>query len=49
MNPPPVSRSLYSKVPDPSADTSVLEAQIVAHVYRLYGLTDEEIAVVEDR
>ena len=30
-------------------DTSALEAQIDALVYRLYGLTPEEIAVVEER
>jgi adenine-specific DNA-methyltransferase len=29
------------------ADTSDLEAQIDALVYELYGLTEEEIAVVE--
>lgn len=29
------------------ADTSALEAQIDSIVYRLYGLTDEEIAVFE--
>ena len=28
-------------------DTSSLESRIDALVYRLYGLTDEEIAVVE--
>jgi hypothetical protein len=32
---------------DPSADTSALEAEIDGLVYGLYGLTDEEVGVVE--
>ena len=30
-----------------AADTSALEAEIDRHVYALYGLTGEEIAIVE--
>jgi hypothetical protein len=33
----------------PSADTSALERQIDEMVYKLYGLTDEEIAIVEGK
>ena len=29
------------------ADTSILEMQIDALVYKLYGLTDEEIKIIE--
>ena len=42
-----VDSILASKDADPSADTSELEAQIDRLCYTLYGLTDEEIAVVE--
>lgn len=38
-----------AKKADPAADTSALEAEIDQLVYKLYGLTDEEIAVVEGR
>jgi hypothetical protein len=31
------------------ADTSVLERKIDELVYQLYGLTDEEIAIVEGK
>jgi hypothetical protein len=31
----------------PAADTSALEAEIDQLVYQLYGLTEEEIAIVE--
>ncbi len=37
---------LAAKQANPDADVSALEADIDAHVYRLYGLTDEEIRVV---
>ena len=33
---------------NPQADTTALEAKIDQMVYELYGLTDEEIAIVED-
>ena len=42
-----VDRILAAKKKDPQADTSELEAQIDKLVYALYGLTEEEIAVVE--
>jgi hypothetical protein len=34
---------------DPEADTSEWEAEIDRLVFQLYGLTEEEIAVVEGR
>lgn len=42
-----VNRILKAKDANPSADTSGLESQIDQLVYQLYGLTPEEIAVVE--
>ncbi|MGN0833578.1 MAG: hypothetical protein ACI4RD_08035, partial [Kiritimatiellia bacterium] len=42
-----VERILMAKNADSAADTSALEMKIDAFVYRLYGLTDEEIAIVE--
>ena len=44
-----VDRILDTKKRDPEADTSALEAEIDRHVYALYGLTKEEIALVEAR
>jgi len=38
---------LSAKRADPSADTSALEREIDEIVYRLYGLTEEEIKIVE--
>jgi outer membrane murein-binding lipoprotein Lpp len=43
-----VDRILAAKKNDPSADVSALEAKIDQLVYKLYGLTTEEIAVVEE-
>ena len=40
------AKILAAKKADPAADTSALEAEIDQLVYKLYGLTDEEIAVV---
>ncbi len=40
---------LTAKAADSTADTSALEAEIDRLVYALYGLTDEEIAIVEGR
>ena len=34
---------------DPQADTSKLEAEIDQLVYQLYGLTEEEIKIVEGK
>ena len=44
-----VDRVLAAKKSDPTADTTALESEIDALVYKLYGLTDKEIAVVEGR
>lgn len=44
-----VERILAAKRADPQADTSELEREIDRLVYALYGLTEEEIAVVEGR
>jgi hypothetical protein len=43
-----VKRILAAKITDPQADTSKLEAEIDCLVYKLYGLTQEEIAIVEN-
>ena len=42
-----VNRILAAKKESPQADTSALEAEIDQLVYQLYGLTDEEIAIIE--
>jgi len=42
-----VNRILAVKEREPEADTSALESEIDRHVYALYGLTKEEIAIVE--
>jgi len=42
-----VDRILAAKKADPAADTSAWEAEIDRLVYQLYGLTEEEIAIVE--
>ena len=44
-----VDRILDAKDADPQTDTSAEEAEIDRLVYALYGLTEEEIAVVEGR
>jgi hypothetical protein len=44
-----VNQILAAKKKDPNADTSVLEKEIDEMVYALYGLTPEEIAIVEGR
>lgn len=36
------------KSKNPQADTSALEGEIDNIVYKLYGLTDDEIAIVEN-
>lgn len=43
-----VIQILALKKENPEADTSKLEADIDQMVYELYGLTDEEIAIVEE-
>lgn len=42
-----VDRILAMKSANPQADTSALENKIDQFVYKLYGLTDEEIRIVE--
>ena len=42
-----VSRILAAKAADPVVDTTALELEIDRMVYELYGLTEEEIAIVE--
>jgi Alw26I/Eco31I/Esp3I family type II restriction m6 adenine DNA methyltransferase len=43
-----VTAIIKAKKEKPDADTSELEAKIDELVYELYGLTDEEIAIVEE-
>lgn len=43
-----VERILVTKRQNPAADTSALEREIDQQVYALYGLTPEEIKIVED-
>ena len=42
-----VNKILATKKTDPNANTSALEREIDGIVYGLYGLTEEEIAVIE--
>ena len=42
-----LQKSQILKEKKTNADTSSLEAEIDQLVYQLYGLTDEEIAIVE--
>jgi hypothetical protein len=42
-----VDRILAAKRANPAADTSGLEAEIDAAVYALYGLSDDEIRIIE--
>ena len=44
----PVERILAAKRHDPKADTTALEREIDQLVYKLYDLTPEEIAIVEE-
>jgi hypothetical protein len=44
-----VDKILTTKRANPKADTSALEAQIDQLVYQLYGLTEEEIKIVEEQ
>ncbi len=43
-----VARILQAKEANPAADVSALEREIDERVYRLYGLTREEITIVEE-
>jgi hypothetical protein len=42
-----VDKILLAKRADPAADVSAWEREIDERVYRLYGLTPEEIKIVE--
>jgi len=42
-----VDQIITAKQTDPKSDTTVLESEVDALVYGLYGLTEEEIAIVE--
>jgi len=44
-----VDRILSAKQANPKADTSALEREIDQLVYELYGLTDEVIAIEENK
>jgi hypothetical protein len=44
-----VNKILEIKRQNPNADTSSLEKEIDQIVYQLYGLTDEEIGIIENR
>jgi len=44
-----VKNAIEIKRNDPSADTSALESEIDRLVYQLYGLTEEEIAIIEKK
>ena len=43
-----VDRILNAKKDNPNADTSLLEQQIEHIIYHLYGLTEEEIKIIEE-
>lgn len=43
-----IDKILETKKVSPEADTSSLEGEIDNLVYKLYGLTDDEIAIVEN-
>ena len=43
-----VNAILSAKYNNPSADTSALEFDIDQLVYQLYGLTEEEIRIIEE-
>ena len=44
-----VDKILFSKEANPKADTSKIEKEIDRLVYELYELTDEEIAIIENK
>jgi hypothetical protein len=44
-----VDKILDTKKSNPQADTTALESEIDRMVYELYGLTEEEIAIIENR
>ena len=44
-----VNQILAAKKESPAADTTVLEKEIDKLVYELYGLTEEEIGIIEGK
>lgn len=44
-----VDQILVAKQRDSAADVAILESEIDAHIYRLYGLTDAEIGIIEEQ
>ncbi len=44
-----VTKILAAKRADPQADTSALEGEIDQLVYQLYGLSEDEIGIVEGK
>jgi len=42
-------RNNFVNIADPQADTSPLEREIFKLVYQLYGLTEDEVKVVEGK
>ncbi|MDR1896454.1 MAG: Eco57I restriction-modification methylase domain-containing protein [Prevotellaceae bacterium] len=44
-----VDKILAAKAANPKADTSSLESRIDKMVYQLYGLTDDEVKVIEEK
>jgi hypothetical protein len=42
-----VEQVIVKKLTNPSGDTATLEREIDGLVYKLYGLTEEEVKVVE--
>ncbi|MDR0205872.1 MAG: hypothetical protein LBI45_01225 [Bacteroidales bacterium] len=44
-----VSQILSARKANPAADTSVLEREIDVLIYELYGLTEEEIEIIEEK
>ncbi|HHT9106915.1 MAG TPA: hypothetical protein ACFYD7_13745 [Candidatus Wujingus californicus] len=42
-----VDQILTAKQKDPQTDTSALESQIDVMIYKLYGLTYEEVKIIE--
>jgi adenine-specific DNA-methyltransferase len=43
------NKLLVAKCTDPQVDTSKLKAEVDQLVYQLYGLTEEEIKIVEGK
>jgi len=44
-----VDKFLFAKAEDPKANTSVLEKQLDDMVYKIYELSEEDIAIVEGK